>query len=129
MGFRVWGLGFEVWSLGFRVWVLVVWCWWFGVWGLGFGGWGCCLLREFIDLAECGACGLSAFADVLHMFFFRGLREGSRVSRHAWVFREVYEVGYVFLFLVSVYKVPFEIGECIYWVAFWGYKKYKPYFI
>ena len=23
----------------------------------------------------------------------------------------------------------FKIGECIYWVSFWGYKKYKPYCI
>ena len=38
--------------------------------------------------------------------------------------------GFVFLFVVSVYiRFLFYIGECIYWVAFWGYKKYKPYFI
>ena len=35
-----------------------------------------------------------------------------------------YEVGLILLFLVSVYKVPFFIGQCIHWVSFWGYKKY-----
>ena len=39
------------------------------------------------------------------------------------------EAGYIFLFLVSVYKVPFNIGECIYLVSLWGYKKYIPYFM
>ena len=43
--------------------------------------------------------------------------------------RNPYEAGFILLFLVSVYKVPFNIGECIYRVSFWGYKKCIPYFI
>ena len=31
-----------------------------------------------------------------------------------------HEAGFIFLFLVSVYKVPFNICECIYLVSFWG---------
>ena len=26
-------------------------------------------------------------------------------------------------------RFPFKIGECMYLVSFWGYKKYIPYFI
>ena len=41
----------------------------------------------------------------------------------------VLETGFLLLLLVSASKVPFlDIGECIYLVAFWGYKKYIPYF-
>ena len=40
-----------------------------------------------------------------------------------------YEAGSILLVLVSVHKVLFYIGECIYRVSFWGDKKYKPYFI
>ena len=40
-----------------------------------------------------------------------------------------YEAGFILLLLASVYKVPFNIGECIPWVSFWGYKKYVPYLI
>ena len=32
--------------------------------------------------------------------------------------RGVYETGFIRLFLVSVYKGPFHIGECICWVSF-----------
>ena len=38
------------------------------------------------------------------------------------------EAGFVFLLFVSVYKVPFTIGECVFLVSFRGYKKYIPYF-
>ena len=41
----------------------------------------------------------------------------------------LYETGFMLPLLVSVYKAPLNIGECIYLVSFWGYKKYKPYFI
>ena len=48
------------------------------------------------------------------------------VDKETWLLRYPKgpcEAGYIFLFLVSVYKVPFNIGECMYLVSFWGYKK------
>ena len=39
------------------------------------------------------------------------------------------EAGFISLILVSVFKVSFNIGECIYRVSFRGYKKYIPYFM
>ena len=33
------------------------------------------------------------------------------------------EAGFILLLCVSVCKVPFSFGECIYLVSFWGYKK------
>ena len=39
------------------------------------------------------------------------------------------EAGYLLLFLVSVYKLFLDIGECIYLVSFRGYRKHTPYFM
>ena len=37
-----------------------------------------------------------------------------------------YETGSMVLFRVSVYKVPFKIGQCIYGVSFWDARSRNP---